>query len=120
MGSDAPAAVAGDDLVEASGPADGWDAALDALEAAAAQAQALALAGLAGEPTAPAPWAPGPENLGPLPARLAARAQQILDAQAEAAQLVAEASALSRRHLETVAALRPHLSGTPVYLDVEG
>lgn len=95
----------------------GWPAALDALEAHVEQAQALAADGLTA--VAPSPWLPEP-GLGPLPASLEPRARRLLDAQASAAQRVAEAAAASRRHLDVVSVLRTHGSQAPVYLDVEG
>ncbi len=94
-----------------------WEAALTELELDVAETEAM----LAGDHVTPpaAPWTP-PPDLGPLPEPLRARAQLLLDRQAEVAQRLGEALVLSRRQARLTEVLRAGGPRRPVYLDAAG
>lgn len=99
-----------------------WEAALAALELDVdAAEELLRTAHLpdVGEVARVAAWTP-PAAMGPLPAALHDRARALLDRQLEVARRVAEAAALSRRHLGAARALRARPAASPVYVDVQG
>ncbi|MFF1830102.1 hypothetical protein [Paenarthrobacter sp. NPDC058040] len=88
-----------------------WSVALDRLEADIA----LAVSG-----GFPAPWEP-PADLGPLPVALGARALLVLDAQADAMDLVSGMKHDAGAHLAALAAVSPGPgSARPLLLDVRG
>ena len=67
-----------------------------------------------------APWR-APTDLGPLPAELVSRAQELASAQQAALATVQEQRDSTRRHLAALRALPQHRSQTgPVYLDTSG
>ncbi|WP_454085651.1 hypothetical protein [Georgenia sp. Marseille-Q6866] len=94
-----------------------WEAALTELELDVAETEAM----LAGDRVAPLtrPWTP-PSDLGPLPEPLRARAELLLERQAEVAQRLGEALVLSRRQARLTEVLRAGGPRRPVYLDAAG
>lgn len=94
-----------------------WEAALTELELDVAETEAM----LSGDRVAPpaAPWTP-PSDLGPLPEPLRARAELLLERQAEVAQRLGEALVLSRRQARLTEVLRAGGPRRPVYLDAAG
>ena len=88
-----------------------WSAVLDRLEAD------IALAVSGGFPSS---WEP-PAELGPLPVALGARARRVLDAQADAMDLLADMKHDAGAHLAALAAVSPGPgSARPLLLDVRG
>lgn len=87
-----------------------WTALLDELEREVADPDA-------GGDT---PWRP-PAGLGPLPAGLLERAQNLVTAQQHARAALEEEQHATRRHLAALRALPQHRDETrPVYLDASG
>ncbi|WP_426006118.1 hypothetical protein ACPFL9_04720 [Paenarthrobacter sp. NyZ202] len=90
---------------------DSWPGILDRLEADIA----LAVSG-----GFPPPWEP-PVDAGPLPAGLLPRARQVLEAQADALDMVAAMKHDAGTHLAALAAVSPAPgSSRPLLLDVRG
>lgn len=88
-----------------------WTAILDSLEADIA----LAVSG-----GFPPPWAP-PLDAGPLPVALEERARRVLDAQADAMDLLARMKHDAGAQLGALAAVSPGTaSSQPLLLDVRG
>ncbi|WP_347109900.1 hypothetical protein AAHB33_04445 [Paenarthrobacter sp. S56] len=88
-----------------------WSVVLDRLEADIA----LAVSG-----GSPSPWEP-PADAGPLPADLLPRALRVLDAQADAMDLLARTKHDAGTHLAALAAVSPGPgSSQPLLLDVRG
>jgi hypothetical protein len=94
-----------------------WSAALAELQLEVDLAEAL----LASDhlPEGRRGWVP-PTGLGPLPASLRARAEALLDRQAEVGRRLAEAASLARRHASAVQVLRAGGPARPVYVDTAG
>lgn len=100
------------------GPDTGWESVLADLEAdlKAAQDSDPDI----DAPRTAAPWQ-APQHLGPLPARLAGRADRILRAQRQALIALERAKKDAAKHLaalDAIPSVRPPLQS--VYLDVEG
>ncbi|MFJ6028456.1 hypothetical protein ACIQCN_13420 [Pseudarthrobacter sp. NPDC092424] len=96
----------------------GWDSVLADFEADVQAAQNAGAAGEAAEATEP--WT-APQDLGPLPARLAERAARILSAQRHALRALEHAKEDAAKHLaalDAIPSVRAPLQS--VYLDVEG
>ncbi|RKO21560.1 hypothetical protein D7Z96_15820 [Pseudarthrobacter phenanthrenivorans] len=93
-----------------------WDSVLDTLEVHLSSAQEPNQSAAA----AVEPWSE-PQDLGPLPARLAGRADRILRAQRQALIALEQAKEDTVKHLAALSAIpsvRP--AQQSVYLDVEG
>ena len=96
----------------------GWESVLADFEAHLGSAQNPDAHDVATE--ALEPWT-APQDLGPLPARLAERADSILRAQRQALISLEQAKEDAAKHLaalDAIPSVRPALQ--PVYLDVEG
>ncbi|MPV38440.1 hypothetical protein [Georgenia subflava] len=94
-----------------------WVAALTALEVDVDEAERS----LTGDhvPAGRDPWTP-PGGLGPLPAALRTRAEELLARQLEVARQVTEAASMGRRQARAVQAMRANGPARPVYVDMAG
>ena len=96
-----------------------WAAALDDMEIAVREAEALLADVHRPAPAPAAPWTP-PEGLGSLPATLEQRARALLERQLTVAGALSAAMASGRRHRRALATLTPAPAHPPVYLDLDG
>jgi hypothetical protein len=96
-----------------------WAGALDEMEIAVREAEALLTDAHRPAPIASATWTP-PVGIGPLPAGLQERAHAILERQLAVAQALAAAMVRSRRQLRALATLVPAATHPPVFVDVDG
>lgn len=96
-----------------------WVAALDDMEIAVREAEALLTDAHRPAPVVAAPWTP-PEGLGPLPATLEERARALLERQLTVAHALSVAMASGRRHRRALASLTPASAHPPVYVDLDG
>lgn len=99
-----------------------WEQALGDLELEVEHAEELLRVAHLPTPqdvAARAAWHP-PGDLGPLPAPLLDRARALHARQLDVAQRLAEAAAVSRRHLAATDAMRGRPAARPVYVDLEG
>jgi hypothetical protein len=96
-----------------------WAGALDEMEIAVREAQALLTDAHRPAPVAGAAWTP-PAGIGPLPASLEERARAVLERQLAVAEALAAAMVRSRRQLRALATLAPAPAHPPVYVDVDG
>lgn len=96
-----------------------WASALDEMEIAVREAEALLTDAHRPAPVACAAWTP-PAGIGPLPASLEERARAVLERQLAVAQALATAMVRSRRQLRALATLAPVPVHPPVYVDVDG
>jgi hypothetical protein len=91
-----------------------WEQILDRLEVECA---GIELALEAGEPPPYDPWEP-PTGVGPLPACLRTRAEEILGRQQRAIAAVSRAASTAARHQQLNGRLRTGTSSASVYVDV--
>lgn len=96
---------------------DRWEQALTELELDLAETEAMLNGDHLAVPASP--WQP-PADLGPLPEPLRARAQLLVERQAEVAERLSEALVLSRRQARLNESLKASGPRRPVYLDTSG